>query len=66
MEPFYRGDSARNLDAGDSFGLGLSIAQAIVERDGGSLELMDALPKGLLVRIRLPVSNCADTEPNLP
>jgi signal transduction histidine kinase len=54
IEPFYRGDTARNLGEGDSFGLGLSIAHAIVERSGGKLDLMDGTPTGLLARVTLP------------
>ena len=54
IEPFYRGDTARNLGESDSFGLGLSIAHAIVERSGGKLDLMDGTPTGLLARIMLP------------
>lgn len=54
IEPFYRGDTARNLSEGDSFGLGLSIAHAIVERNGGKLDLLDGAPTGLLARITLP------------
>jgi signal transduction histidine kinase len=54
IEPFYRGDTARNLSEGDSFGLGLSIAHAIVERSGGRLDLMDGTPTGLLARITVP------------
>ena len=54
IEPFYRGDTARNLSDGDSFGLGLSIAYAIVERSSGKLNLLDGTPTGLLARITLP------------
>ena len=54
IEPFYRGDAARNLSEADSFGLGLSIAHAIVERSGGKLDLLDGVPTGLLARITLP------------
>lgn len=54
IEPFYRGDTARNLGDGDSFGLGLSIAHAIVERSGGKLDLLDGASTGLLARITLP------------
>ena len=54
IEPFYRGDAARNLCEADSFGLGLSIAHAIVERSGGKLDLLDGVPTGLLARITLP------------
>ena len=57
IEPFYRGDAARDLNKGDSFGLGLSIAHSIVKRNGGRLELTDGWPTGLLARITLPVTN---------
>lgn len=55
-EPFYRADAARNPNENASFGLGLSIAQSIVTRNDGKLELLDAQPRGLLVRILLPLS----------
>jgi K+-sensing histidine kinase KdpD len=35
-------------------GLGLSIARSIVIGHGGTIELLDAIPRGLLVRIGLP------------
>jgi signal transduction histidine kinase len=54
LEPFYRGDSARSLNGHDSFGLGLSISRVIVEAHNGTLELRDAEPRGLLVRLTLP------------
>lgn len=62
-EAFYRGDSARNLNAGDSFGLGLSIAQAIIERSEGTLAFLDGVPRGLVVRISLPVADQGASEP---
>jgi signal transduction histidine kinase len=56
MEPFARGDASRNLNqAGSGFGLGLSIARAIAEAQGGTLSLHDVEPHGLLARIHLPV-----------
>ena len=58
-EPFYRGDAARNLNGGDSFGLGLSIAQAIVVRNDGRFELLDGRPHGLVARISLPLASRA-------
>jgi signal transduction histidine kinase len=55
LEPFVRGDDARNMDEAAGFGLGLSIAHAIVLAHGGELSLTDRQPHGLMVRIQLPV-----------
>ncbi len=55
LEPFVRGDDARNMDEASGFGLGLSIAHAIVLAHGGELTLHDRQPHGLIVRIELPV-----------
>ncbi|WGS22317.1 MULTISPECIES: ATP-binding protein [unclassified Bradyrhizobium] len=54
LEPFVRGDHARNMDEAEGFGLGLSIANAIVLAHGGTLSLHDRKPHGLVVRIQLP------------
>lgn len=53
LEPFVRGDEARNMDEG-GFGLGLSIAQSIILAHGGALSLLDREPHGLTARIVLP------------
>jgi signal transduction histidine kinase len=55
LEPFVRGDDARNMNEATGFGLGLSIANAIVLAHGGTLSLHDRAPHGLIVRIQLPV-----------
>jgi signal transduction histidine kinase len=55
LEPFVRGDDARNMDEAEGFGLGLSIARAIALAHGGKLSLNDRQPHGLIVRIQLPV-----------
>src|SRR5882724_11640087 len=55
LEPFVRGDEARNMDEAAGFGLGLSITNAIATAHGGTLSLHDRQPHGLVVRIRLPV-----------
>jgi signal transduction histidine kinase len=54
LEPFVRGDDARNMDEAAGFGLGLSITNAIVLAHGGALSLHDRQPHGLVVRMRLP------------
>jgi signal transduction histidine kinase len=59
LEPFVRGEEARTMNGTAGFGLGLSIAQAIVTAHGGTLLLLDNRPKGL--RVRLLLSN-ADRE----
>ena len=55
LQPFVRGDEARNMDESEGFGLGLSITNAIVLAHGGTLSLHDKQPHGLVVRIELPV-----------
>jgi signal transduction histidine kinase len=55
LEPFVRGDDARNMDEAAGFGLGLSIARTIALAHGGGLSLNDRLPHGLIVRMELPV-----------
>jgi signal transduction histidine kinase len=55
LQPFVRGDDARNMDhEAAGFGLGLSIARAIVLAHSGELCLLDHEPHGLIVRITLP------------
>ncbi|MEH2549281.1 signal transduction histidine kinase [Bradyrhizobium sp. AZCC 2262] len=55
LEPFVRGDVARNMDEAAGFGLGLSIARAIVLAHSGELSLHDRQPHGLIARVELPV-----------
>jgi signal transduction histidine kinase len=54
LRPFVRGETARSMDGTTGFGLGLSIAQVVVTAHGGTLALLDGVPRGLLVRIVLP------------
>jgi signal transduction histidine kinase len=54
LEPFVRGDEARNMDEASGFGLGLSIARTIILAHGGALSLHNRKPHGLTARIELP------------
>jgi signal transduction histidine kinase len=54
IEPFVRGQPARNMNEHGGFGLGLSIVRTLVEEVGGTLELLDREPHGLIARVILP------------
>jgi signal transduction histidine kinase len=54
LEPFARGDAARDLNSAGGFGLGLSIVRTIAEAHGGQLSLHDGQPSGLIARLHLP------------
>lgn len=62
--PFYRCDPARRIDAVPGFGLGLSIARRIIESHGGTIELCDRVPHGLIVRVILPTDRAAMNGPD--
>jgi signal transduction histidine kinase len=53
FEPFYRSDSAREVDS-HGMGLGLAIARSVILGHGGTIDLLDRKPHGLQVRIVLP------------
>jgi signal transduction histidine kinase len=53
FDRFYRGDAARQQQAGES-GLGLAIARSIVEAHGGSISVESVLGKGTTFTIVLP------------
>jgi signal transduction histidine kinase len=53
FEPFYRSDGARDVDR-QGMGLGLAIARSVILGHGGTIDLLDRKPCGLLVRIVLP------------
>lgn len=51
----YRGDSARSPSSGTSAGLGLAIAQGLVEAHGGSIQVENEA-QGCCFTVRLPLS----------
>jgi signal transduction histidine kinase len=55
LKPFQRGDQARSSADHEGFGLGLSICATIINGHGGKIILEDAIPHGLVVRLRLPL-----------
>lgn len=55
LAPFYRVEASRNRHSG-GVGLGLAIANDIVQRHQGTLELRNAEGGGLLARVELPRS----------
>lgn len=59
MQPFQRGEASRNRETGGA-GLGLTLARAIAQQHGGSLELVnrpasDTAPAGLDAKLRIPL-----------
>jgi signal transduction histidine kinase len=53
LRPFIRGDNARTQNRNSGFGLGLTIANAIIEAHGGRLTLRNREPGGLTARLTL-------------
>ena len=54
FESFYRADKSRTADKG-STGLGLTIAQKIVQRHNGQIEVESHVDEGSTFRILLPI-----------
>lgn len=52
--PFYRVDQSRNPETG-GVGLGLSVAQSIIDKHGGKISLSNREESGLRVQILLPI-----------
>lgn len=53
FERFYRADVSRSRGTG-GFGIGLSIARAIVRAHGGNIRAQSALGKGSVFTVTLP------------
>jgi signal transduction histidine kinase len=60
FEPFFKIDNARRQD-NSSYGLGLSIAQEIIKRHGGGIEMHSGQPTGLRVVMVLPLEAALHT-----
>ncbi|MFT4000496.1 MAG: ATP-binding protein [Rhizobium sp.] len=55
LQPFFKADKARSTISGGGFGLGLSIAHGIITKGhGGTFDLHDHDPHGLMIVMRLP------------
>jgi signal transduction histidine kinase len=54
--PYYRADKSRNRNTG-GVGLGLTVAQAIIQAHGGEIVLQNAAGGGLEARVLLPIVN---------
>jgi len=64
FERFYRADKARSAGTRGSYGLGLSIAQAVAHVHGGEISVVSELGKGSTFTVSLPtVSPAAEKRP---
>jgi signal transduction histidine kinase len=59
LEPFFKVDTARTTSDRTGFGLGLSIVDDIVRTHGGKIELLNAVPHGLIAHIDLPAGDAS-------
>jgi len=66
FERFYRADSARTrrADGQVSTGLGLAIVAALVAAHDGRVEVESEPGQGATFRVRLPLAEVEDTEPD--
>lgn len=62
FEPFERMDQSRNCGTGGA-GLGLSIAKQAVEREGGTITLVNRREGGLAAEVYLPSAGAAAASP---
>ncbi len=62
---FFRTSSARKSDA-NGFGLGLNVVKTIVERHGGTIQLLSAPGHGTTAVLRLPLGASADARTDQP
>lgn len=62
FEPFFRADRSRTRAKG-GVGLGLVLAQRIVEAHGGNISVESAVDRGTTMRILLPMAPTGRAEP---
>lgn len=55
FDRFFRGDASRSRKGGGA-GLGLSIARALVEAQGGTIEVSSQIDRGSTFRLRFPIT----------
>lgn len=55
FSPFYRIEASRSPDTG-GHGLGLTVAQAIIQAHGGNIRLHNRMPSGLSVAVSMPAT----------
>ena len=55
FDRFYRADEARSRDKKSGYGIGLSIAQAVIDRHGGSAIARITSDNTLLIRLTIPL-----------
>jgi signal transduction histidine kinase len=61
FERFFRSDPSRFTENGESSGLGLAIAKALVETMGGTISAESTLGAGTTIRMRFPIENHPET-----
>jgi two-component system sensor histidine kinase CiaH len=66
FEPFYRSDKSRHKQDEAGFGLGLSIANEIIQRHDGKISVESKLNEGTKFVVRLPTGNDLTTQSSQP
>jgi len=66
LDPFFKIEQSRSPNDRSGFGLGLSIVNDIVRAHGGTLELSNRVPQGLVVTINLPADEDVAPPANAP